>query len=291
MMPRAASGEIVFGSPFPVPAFRTLQPTPLLRSWFLDTADRPEHPRVLADLRTLLTRLDPRAARRMRNQSARLVYLAILKWCAARFPINNYVLHSIEFEWDEDETDGMYDMLPVEPCGFNFDDWMPPALAVCGLLSLWDIFQDDFQAGVDLLQQHKWLREYAPPARARETTTASSYLASYREPPKLPRGRMWRKPWHALRDAVDYATSRTGIAFLDYDSASLEEQGSDAYPRLTFDEIRASVEGWSKARVMLRGINAFTDYIGKNRARMKLLADVLARRPGAIQQVTLPKRT
>lgn len=278
----------VFGSPFPVPQFDTLAETPLLRSWFLlhDADDGYANPRVIAELRNLLAQLDPRAARRGLNASPRLLYLEILKWCAARFPVQHYVIYMIENEWDDDEACGMFDVLPVEPRGFNYGDEMPPALGICGLLCLWDIFAEEYEAGAELLKKHAWLNEYAPRAHTRAGASVNPYLSSYHPPPSPPRGRVWRKPWGALRDACEWVTARTGIAFLDYDMESLDENGYDAYPRLTLDEIRASVEQWRDAKSIIQRVNQLSDYVGNDPKRMRLLADVLARKPEALRQVT-----
>ena len=278
------TAALLFGSPFPVPQFARLAPKPLLRSWFLLDDDYTNLPRVTVELRVLLTQLDPRAAHRARNADARVLYLKILRWCSARFPVQGYVIHMVLHAWDEEEAWGMLDVLPVQPQGFSFDDEIPAALAICGLLSLWDVFTEDYAAGEQLLQKHAWLRAYAPAERE----LASRY-DDYREPPSLPRGRVWIKPWDALHDACEWVTARTGIAFLDYDQTSMDEAGCDSYPRLTLDEIRASETQWRAAAKIVRRVNEFVAYIGNRRERMQLLADVLARKPDALRQVTRPK--
>ncbi len=284
---------LVFGSPFPVPQFNALKYKAFLRSWFIhrDSYDYVDNPRVTAELRHLLTQLDPRAARRTRNASARMLYVEILKWCRQRFPIQEYVLYCVEEEWDDEEAWGMFDVLPVEPRGFSYDDDMPTALAICGLLSLWNVFADEYTVGAALLKKHAWLNEYKPRERARVGASENPYLSDYREPPHPPNGREWRKPWNALKDACEWVTARTGIAFLDYDQASMDESGYETYPRLTLDEIRASAEQWSDAAKIIERVNKLCDYVGNDRKRTRLLADVLARKPEALRQVTRPRPT
>lgn len=288
--------QLVFGSPFPVPQFGNLPrsaPKPLLRSWFVhrDGYDDVGNPRVAIELRHLLTQLDPHAAPRARNASARLLYVEILKWCRQRFPIQEYILYSVEEEWDDEDAWGMFDVLPVEPRGFSYADEMPTALTICGLLCLWNVFAGEYAAATDLLKKHPWLNAYKPPEPVRTDTSRNQYLSNYREPPAPPRGRVWRKPWHALQDACEWVTARTGIAFLDYDQEMLDESGFDTYPRLTLDEIRACQEQWRDARAIIEHVNKLCDYVGNDPKRMRLLADVLARKPYALRQVTRPSST
>lgn len=277
----------LLGSPFPVPLFATLgQNAAYLRSWFREDGDV-ANARTAHELLNLLRALNPRAARVAANLPPRLLYGRILRECARRFPIQEYVLLSVEEEWDDDEATGIYDTLPVAPAGYGMDDAMPPALVVCGLLRNWDVFAEEYAAGADLLEQETWLREYAP----RHQNADGEWVTRFnvKAPPSLPRGRVWRKPWGALHDAFYYALAGTGNPFLDYDVQTMDEAGWDIYPRLTLNEIRASEVQWKNARAMLDAIHKLIDHIGNRPERLRLLADVLMRRPDALRQVTVPK--
>lgn len=276
----------LLGSPFPVPQ---IPHGALLRSWFRTQGDNNVSDRRAAhDLMQILRALNPRAARQAQNLSARLLYARVLRECARRFPIQEFVLYSDEEEWDDDEAMGLYDTLPVAPVGYGVEDAMPPALVVCGLLRNWYVFSNEYAAGADLLKKEKWLNEYAPRDEKKDDGWDNVHI---KEPPRPPRGRAWRAPWGALHDTFHYAIMQTGNPFLDYDTSSLDDSGWDVYPRLTLDEIHASEAQWKRAKPMLGAIQQLIDYIGTRPERMRLLADVLMQRRDALYQVTAPKPT
>lgn len=278
---------ITFGPKFPVPdlgdAFR--------RSFFVRDNNNEV---TLMDLVRILHALNPRALDNV-PMTYRGVLPAVWGELKKLFPIYAWT-ESEMLARDEDELVYFAQIIPVEVSGIYWYEQDPgavsPALCVCALF--WRPF--DFEEFLHAPQMKKYVAHVRPAYdKLVNTLTPSRSDAEYDDGAvyderyiklRTPRGRVWHSAWEAFPKTVQYASSQTGIAFLDWDQYTLDENGYDAYPPMTLADIRALAHQWREAKHTLKRIEAFCKWADADPARVGLMARVLAGDKDALHQIT-----
>lgn len=256
----------------PEPAYR--------RSYFARLLERRAN--IFAEL---LAQLAPDRYAAMGDAYPMDYYWVLLEHCSTLFPVFEPGFDFYEEMGEEEEgydplAEADYQGIPVQVLGV--DSWdasygTSPALCLCEWWGLEQARRNRQETPRALRPYFELLAGYA----------ASPIVPGCRCPPE---GRVWREPWSAIGDLLDYFAHNTGWRFLDYSREMLDW---NQMPPWNIEEINDLAQDWARTQPVWERIKKLWEYIDDKHyrtERLPLLAGLLVGDSKARRTLSRPQR-